>query len=53
MAWKTPIQRSLADSMLIDHDALKELDCINELIHWGRLKQTLQGIHAGPRGEKA
>ena len=26
MAWKNLDQRSLADSMIIDHDALKELD---------------------------
>ena len=53
MAWKNLKQRSLADSMLIDHDALKELDSVNELIDWGRLERILQGIHASPRGEKA
>lgn len=53
MAWKNLKQRSLADKMLIDHDALKELDCVNELIDWGRLEQILQGIHASHRGEKA
>ena len=53
MAWKNLKQRSLADSMLIDHDALKELDSVNELIDWDRLERILQGIHASPRGEKA
>ena len=53
MAWKTPKKGSLADSMLIDHDALKQLDSVNELIDWDRLEQILQGIHASPRGEKA
>ena len=53
MAWKNLKQRSLADSMLIDHDPLKELDSVNEIIDWGRLEQILQGIHASPRGEKA
>ena len=53
MAWKTLKQRSLADSMLIDHDALKELDCVNELIDWSCLERILQGIHASPCGEKA
>ena len=28
MAWKNLKQRSLADSMLIDHDALKELGSV-------------------------
>jgi hypothetical protein len=36
MAWKNLKQRSLADSMLIDHDALKELDSVSELIDWGQ-----------------
>ena len=31
MAWKNLKQRSLADSMLIDHDALKELDSVRSL----------------------
>jgi hypothetical protein len=52
MAWKNLKQRSLADSMLIDRDALKELDSVSELIDWGRLEQILQGIHASHRGEK-
>ncbi|MDP0588255.1 MAG: hypothetical protein QS748_03260 [Candidatus Endonucleobacter bathymodioli] len=30
MAWKNLKQRSLADSMLIDHDAVKELDSAHE-----------------------
>jgi len=58
MAWKNLKQSNLADSMLIDHDALKELDVVvqdsvTELIDWSRLEQVLQGIHASPRGEKA
>ena len=32
MAWKDLKQRSLADSMLVDHDAVKELDELNALI---------------------
>jgi IS5 family transposase len=39
--------------MLIVHDALKEPDCVNELINWSRLEWVLQGIHSSPRGEKA
>jgi len=34
MAWKNLKQRSLAEAMLIDHDALKELDAVHELIDW-------------------
>lgn len=53
MAWKNLTQRSLADGMLIDHDALKELDGVHELIVWSRLEQLLSGIHSKTRGEKA
>lgn len=53
MAWKNLKQRSLADSMLIDHDALKELDGVHELINWTRIEQLLSEIHSSPRGEKA
>jgi IS5 family transposase len=53
MAWKNLKQRSLADSMMIDHDALRELDEVNEFIDWHRIERLLQGIHSSPRGEKA
>jgi len=53
MAWKNVNQRSLADSMIIDHDALKELDDVHEFIDWHRIESLLQGIHASNRGEKA
>ncbi len=53
MAWKNLTQRSLADAMLIDHDALKELDGVHELIDWSRLEQQLSGIHSKKQGEKA
>jgi hypothetical protein len=32
MAWKNLKQCSLADSMMIDHDAIKELDEVNQFI---------------------
>jgi transposase, IS5 family len=53
MAWKNLKQRSLADSMLVDHEALKELDGVHELINWLPLEALLSGIHAKPKGEKA
>lgn len=53
MAWKNVKQRSFAESMLIDHDALKELDDVHELIDWHQLEQLLSDIHSSPRGEKA
>ena len=53
MAWKNIIQGSLAEAMLIDQDALKELDAVHELINWSQLEQQLSGIHSKKQGEKA
>lgn len=53
MAWKNIKQRSLADSMVVAHEAVKELDELNELIDWVRIEAHLSHIHAKPRGEKA
>lgn len=53
MAWKNLTQKSLADSMLINHSALEELDPVHELIDWSRIEFHLSGIHAKARGEKA
>lgn len=53
MAWKNLKQRSLADSMLIEHDAVKELDSVHDLIDWARLERVLQVIHTSTKGEKA
>ena len=53
MAWKNLKQRSLGDALLIDHEALQELDGVHELIDWSRLEQLLINIHSSTRGEKA
>ena len=53
MAWKNLTQRSLADSMIIDHDAIKELDAVHDLIDWNRLERLLVNIHASKKGEKS
>lgn len=53
MAWKNLKQRSFADSMVVTHEAVKELDELNELINWSRVEQHLSHLHAKPRGEKA
>jgi IS5 family transposase len=53
MAWKNLKQRSLGDALLIDHEALQELDGVHGLIDWSRLEQLLIDIHSSTRGEKA
>ncbi len=49
MVWKNLKQKSLAESMLIDHAALKELDEVHELIDWSRLEHMLSDIYASPK----
>ena len=53
MAWKNTKQRSLADAMLVTHEAIKELDGLNEFIDWSRIERHLMQIHTSPIGEKA
>jgi len=53
MAWKNLKQTSLADSLIVHHQALEERDGINELIDWSRLEALLVDIHNKRRGEQA
>lgn len=53
MAWKNLTQRSLADALVIDHEALHELDGVSELIDWSRIEALLSDIHAKRRGVRA
>lgn len=53
MAWKNLKQQSLADGMIVPHEAIKELDEVNELIDWSRVEHYLTEIHSKSRGEKA
>jgi len=53
MAWKNLKQRSLAESMLIEHEALKELDDVHELMTWSRIETLLSDIHTKIKGGKA
>jgi len=46
MAWKNLKQRSLAEDMIIDHEALKELDGVDEQIDWSRIEKLLMHIHS-------
>ena len=53
MAWKNIQQKSLSESMLINHDALEELDPVHGLINWSKVEKHLSHIHAKKLGEKA
>ena len=53
MAWKNLKQRSLADHLAAEHEALTELDDINELMDWQAIEDLLRDIHAKRRGNAA
>jgi IS5 family transposase len=53
MAWKNFKQLSLADSLTSEHEALTELDDINELMDWEAIEHLLGDIHAKHRGNTA
>lgn len=53
MAWKDLNNTSFAQSMLIEHDAIKELDDVDNLIDWSLIESLLLGIHNKSQGEKA
>ena len=53
MSWKNLDQRSLADALQTEHDALKELDDVHGLIDWSQIERLLSGIHNKSRGEPA
>lgn len=53
MSWKQLNQRSFADALCVEHDALTELDDVHELIDWQRVEVLLSGIHNKVRGERA
>ncbi len=53
MAWKNINQRTFADELFIEHDAIKELDGLNELIDWSSIEQLLRDIHNYLAGNKS
>jgi IS5 family transposase len=53
MSWKNLKQLSLADSLTCEHEALTELDDINELMDWEDIEHLLGDIHAKRRGNTA
>lgn len=53
MAWKPHTQLSFADELLIEHNALYELDDINAFIDWTRIEAHLRSIYASSEGNLA
>lgn len=53
MSWKNIKQQSFSDALLVEHDALTELDEVHKLIDWSSIETLLSGIHNKVNGEKA
>lgn len=53
MAWKNLKQRSLADDLVSEHEALTELDDVNNFMDWQAIEDLLCDIHAKRRGNSA
>ena len=52
MAWKSLQQTTLVEAMLIEHEVLKELDDVHELIDWSSIESLLANLRSSPRGAK-
>ncbi|MEA1988237.1 MAG: IS5 family transposase [Pseudomonadota bacterium] len=53
MAWKNLTQTSLADDLIHQHQAITELDDLNELIDWKSIERLMKNLHNKNAGEKA
>jgi IS5 family transposase len=53
MSWKSLKQQSLADALIVEHAALKELDDVEELVDWSRIEKKLETIHNKIAGQQA
>ena len=53
MAWKNLTQTSLADAFIHQHDAITELDELNQLIDWKSIEHQMITINNNPMGERA
>jgi IS5 family transposase len=53
MAWKNLTQTTLADAFIHQHEALTELDELNQLIDWASIEREMITINNNPMGERA
>jgi IS5 family transposase len=50
MSWKQTIQNSFADSLVVEHKSLSELDDVHNIINWVEIEQTLSNLYSSVRG---
>ena len=53
MSWKNLAQNSLADSLLVSHDCIKELDAVHDIIEWKHILNKINHLHTSNKGEPA
>ncbi|VVM18265.1 hypothetical protein BSPWISOXPB_3032 [uncultured Gammaproteobacteria bacterium] len=53
MSWKNTQQNSFADSLVIEHKSLSELDDVHNIINWGEIEQTLSNLYTSKTGASA
>jgi IS5 family transposase len=50
MSWKNTQQNSVADSLVVEHKSLSELDNVHNIIFWSEIEQTLSSLYSSVRG---
>jgi IS5 family transposase len=53
MVWKNLKQRCLGDDLVSEHEALTELDDVNDFMEWQAIEDILCDIHAKRLGNSA
>jgi len=48
MAWKNTEQLTFSDALFVEHDSIKEIDSIHELLNWHSLPYTFYILTAKP-----
>ena len=50
MSWKQTAQNSFADSLVVQHKSLSELDDVHNIINWSEIEKTLSNLYSSKRG---
>ncbi len=50
MSWKNTKQNSFADSLVVEHKSLSELDDVHNIINWSEIEQTLSSLYSSRLG---
>ena len=53
MSWKNIKQNSFADSLVVQHKSLSELDDVHNIINWDEIEETLSNLYSSKVGASA